>query len=264
LPIPSYEDWMTHTKLGVTRPRSLALRGVDNALADYHKGPNGKKASALRRALQSWIKEKGTSWRNNDRNRPPRRIITQLYDALNEMPDFSVEEVAALQFQEEERRKRLQLIFQNKKVVWKHGNAGLEARAASQALRQMDLSGRSNTGRREVHDQEAIEKSRKAAAQRVKERETYQPGQWTQGRDLFNAGVDIGLGVESVVSEGLVRPGIEAGFGTAGAAAGEQAFGEMLRGLFGGGVAVGEIESHLIRTAGLSTREILLYLVRVV
>jgi hypothetical protein len=140
-------------------------------------------------------------------------------------------------------------------VVWRHGNSGAGFRIANEELRNaIRNSGVSSTGRRIHHDITAIEGARKAQRQRAEERETYQPGKWTQARDVLNPAAAIGLGADSLAASGVDRQTIEGGLGAAGAASGEHAFEEMVKGLWGG-MPVSESGGHMSRTAGMGVRQ---------
>jgi hypothetical protein len=116
--IPSLKEWRTATNGGKLSVRSKQLKALDKALEDYWTMVDSELPTDLkpvREALVRWIEYKG-DWRNSQRNASPKRIVEQLYDALNSN-SLSKEDRAAFEAQDLWRRQRLALLFAGTKLV---------------------------------------------------------------------------------------------------------------------------------------------------
>jgi hypothetical protein len=168
--IPSYNDWMKYTALGIMSPRSTQLKAVDTALPDYWNTPAGvarrPKRRALGDALANWIGTKGPKWRDRERNKAPMHIVEQLYNALNTYY-IDEDDVKAFAAQDEMRRKRLHDLFCGKEIVWKALNPAKDAKEVYAELKR---------GRTPSKDAADI---KKGLAKETARRATYEPGKWT-------------------------------------------------------------------------------------
>jgi len=69
LELMKYDLWIERTKAGITKPRSSALKAIDEKLKAYHAGGKaGLLINEVGVALDAWKKEKGASWKNSIRN----------------------------------------------------------------------------------------------------------------------------------------------------------------------------------------------------
>lgn len=140
--IPSYDDWIKNTALGWSQPRSGRLKTIDDALKAYWKGPSHITQKAIRMALADWIRWKGVEWKQSERNKPPRRIVEELYNnVFTGFPvAFTPEQRDALKFIEEQRRLAVQKMFAGKKVSLRLFNAANEGRRALAELKSAATS----------------------------------------------------------------------------------------------------------------------------
>lgn len=67
--LPTYEEWMAATKLGLLKPRSSRLERIDKALKAVQAAPSVKSANELRAAITDWIRWKGPNWKQSERNK---------------------------------------------------------------------------------------------------------------------------------------------------------------------------------------------------
>lgn len=252
--IPSYDDWMRSTSVMMS-VRSSQLKAVDSALRDYWNSPSGgarqPKRNALGAALANWIGTKGPEWRNSDRNRPPARMVERLYDALNTTM-FNQADLEAFEFQDAERRKRIETLFRNKEIVWKVLNPAKEVKEAHREMQGLSSSGRSKPSPASATDIAAIRKQQRTEASR---RVVYEPGRGKFGREVADVSFQTGLGVSSIVTNNLNWPA-EQRFGLGGTAMAGGDFHQMMHDLAGGGASSSEINWHLFQTIGMSTHQL--------
>lgn len=128
--IPSYDEWMQKTKLGVMKPRSTQLKKVDDAIKAYSKAPSHITQKAIRLAMADWIRSKGDGWKRSERNRDGivEQVRTNVFTGW--APPMTPEERRALEFMEQQRRLAVQRMFVGKKLTLKLMNAVKEAKAA--------------------------------------------------------------------------------------------------------------------------------------
>jgi hypothetical protein len=255
--IPTHSDWMQEKALGVTKPRSLALRRVDNALEEYEKHTRNpadrrKKLTELRRALNEWIREKGAAWRNSERNKAPDFPVTALYEALQRQPVFTPEDLDAFRYQEQIRRLRIKRIFAGKKIVWQAFNAPDEAKTH---LARVRLAAKGSAPVPE-RDALAIREMRAQHEAERKERATYRPGKYTAAREVLNPLGSGALDIHALVQRGdvLSRTG-EHAFGLAGTSNTGPAFQHMLSDMFGG-ESFGNISTYLAQSIGANAMQV--------
>lgn len=67
--LPTYDEWMKTTKLGMMKPRSSRLGRIDKALKTTQSTPTVKNANELRAAITDWIRWKGDGWITSERNK---------------------------------------------------------------------------------------------------------------------------------------------------------------------------------------------------
>lgn len=67
--LPSYDEWMKATKLGLMKPRSSRLTRIDKSLKAVESMPTVKNANELRSAITDWIRWKGEGWTKSERNK---------------------------------------------------------------------------------------------------------------------------------------------------------------------------------------------------
>ena len=84
MPIPSHQQWMNDTKLGITKPRSSQLQAVDEAIRQYERSKSQENLWKIRNAFDDWKRAKG-NWEASDRNEG--RAMTRLDRELNRLAD---------------------------------------------------------------------------------------------------------------------------------------------------------------------------------
>lgn len=137
MPIPTYDDWMTTTKLGTLKPRSSELKGIDEALKAYTQKPGAETQKHLRFAIGKWIRSKGDTWKQSERNKPPRFIVEELRtNAFSGFPvPMTKKEIEALKYMEDERRIAVQSLFRGRKLTLKAVDAAKSAASAFSDLK---------------------------------------------------------------------------------------------------------------------------------
>ena len=145
--IPKHQQWLTDTSLGVLRPRSGPLKAVDDAIREYERAATQPNLFKVKNAFEDWKRFKGPHWRNSDRNRAPAFAITRLEDQLKLVADaglyrlthgWSLEELRALRYMGEERKKVIARIFEGKEVAFRNSPQGVKqaAKDAGEKVRQ--------------------------------------------------------------------------------------------------------------------------------
>jgi hypothetical protein len=133
--IPKYQQWLTDTSLGVLRPRSGPLKAVDETIREYERAANQPNLFKVKNAFEDWKRFKGASWKTSDRNRAPAFAITRLDDQLKLVADgglyrlthgWSIEELRALRYMAEERKKVIARIFEGKEVTFRNSPRGVK------------------------------------------------------------------------------------------------------------------------------------------
>ena len=246
--IPAYDDWMRATALGALQKRSGALKVIDEAIKEYWEKTTpidkAKAFSAIRLALDAWIREKGANWQNSERNKPPRRIVSELYRAVHEQT-FTARDLAALKWQDEQRRLRIIKIFGGKEIVWQAFNTSKDTQSALAAAKMAARGSAPHTV-----DAGAIREIREHHAHAHQARQDYRPGGWSAVRNVVNTGSGVGFGIASVVQHGPGQNAHERRFGLEGTDHTPGAFNKMMQDLFGGNASHSNINSHLLHTIG--------------
>ena len=85
LGIPTLQQWLRDTELkGFLKTRSSLLKDVDKSIKAYNDpgGRTPENVGAIRVALTKWIESKGDGWETNERNAPPRKPVSALFDLV--------------------------------------------------------------------------------------------------------------------------------------------------------------------------------------
>ena len=145
--IPKHQQWLTDTSLGVLRPRSGPLKAVDDAIREYERAATQPNLFKVKNAFEDWKRSKGPNWRISDRNRAPAFAITRLEDELKLVADgglyrlthgWSIEELRALRYMGEERKKVIVRTFEGKEVAFRNSPQGVKqaAKEAGEKVKQ--------------------------------------------------------------------------------------------------------------------------------
>lgn len=128
MPIPTFQSWLTETKLGVTKPRSAQLKAVDDAIQLYERVRSETNLFKIKNAFEDWKRSKGAAWKTSDRNRGG--AITRLDQELMRVADyrthqltggrFTMQELQALAFMSRERKKVIAKVFEGKEVTFRN------------------------------------------------------------------------------------------------------------------------------------------------
>jgi len=239
--IPKYDDWMGATAAGIFTPRSRELKAVDTALQAYWRTVPGPERQPKRRAIGSaladWIGTKGPDWRSSERNKPPRRIVSQLYDALNTTM-FTEQDLEAFEYQDKRERQRLWRIFSGKEIVWK-GRHGAKTLTGD----HLDIKELSPArGKLWQPDAEAVKKIKDAHQQQAADRAEYGQGKEQLARDVLGPGLTAGANIASLARDN-VNPGL-GHFGLNGTSSSPGDFMKMAHDLCGGMGSISEIGSY--------------------
>jgi len=81
--VMSYKQWMKESKGNITKPRSVALKVVDSALAAFDKAKSKTKQDAVIKALVAWQISEGNQWKTSTRNKT--NAVENLYRQLTGM-----------------------------------------------------------------------------------------------------------------------------------------------------------------------------------
>ena len=128
MPIPSSQQWINDTKLGITKPRSTQLQALDAAIVQYERSRSPENLWKVRNTFEDWKRAKGAAWKSNERNRGG--AMTRLDQELSRMADarmfqltnnrFSIQELQALAFMASERKKVIKNLFAGKEVTFRN------------------------------------------------------------------------------------------------------------------------------------------------
>jgi hypothetical protein len=116
--VMSHKEWMKLTYGGVTAIRSGKLKQVDAALAAYHQAPGEPALEALRKALMTWISDKGADWKTSVRN--AHNAVDTLHKQIMGGAGLAVVDVAARKAVEDEARQAMLLLLRGAKITWKN------------------------------------------------------------------------------------------------------------------------------------------------
>ena len=114
--IPTHATWMSQTELRM-KPRSSELKKLDEAIKAHDLAKTPDKVKAVRQTLAAWKRAKGDGWKTSERNKAPNFPFTNLAKAVYVDLKLPPDEVAALKFWDDSRRRKLQTLFEGKRVV---------------------------------------------------------------------------------------------------------------------------------------------------
>jgi len=125
MPIPKHADWLRSTSLNVLKPRSTALKALDDAILKYEQLVNEPNLWRIRNTFEDWKRAKGPTWKMNDRNRTG--AITELDIELAKTASytnyqaakFTPAELQALAFVRQQRGEVIKNVFRDKTVTFK-------------------------------------------------------------------------------------------------------------------------------------------------
>ena len=123
------------------------MKAVNNAIREYERAATQPNLFKVKNAFEDWKRFKGPHWRNSDHNRAPAFAITRLEDQLKLVADtglyrlthgWSLEELRALRYMGEERKKVIVRIFEGKEVAFRNSPQGVKqaAKDAGEKVRQ--------------------------------------------------------------------------------------------------------------------------------
>jgi hypothetical protein len=128
MPIPSSQQWMNDTKLGIMKPRSTQLQALDAAILQYERSKTPDNLWKVKNAFEDWKRSKGAVWQTSERNRGG--AMTRLDQELSRVADsrmfqltsnrFSMQELQALAFMASERKKVIKNLFAGKEVTFRN------------------------------------------------------------------------------------------------------------------------------------------------
>ncbi|MCU1291226.1 MAG: hypothetical protein JWP08_76 [Bryobacterales bacterium] len=137
MPIPSYQQWMNETALGITNRRSSTLKAVDAAIQQYDLQKTHQNLFKIKNALEDWKRSKEGAWQSTERNK--KLAISRLDEDLSQadyrtyqITRFSMQELIALQYVHKERKRVITTVFQGKEVTLKAARLKDVVRSASQ------------------------------------------------------------------------------------------------------------------------------------
>jgi len=142
--IPSCATWLAQTELRV-RPRSSALKKLDAAIKAYETSKTPGRVKDIRVALAGWKRHNGENWKASPRNKAPNFPFTNLAKAIYVDLKLPPDEVAALKFWDDSRRRKLQTLFAGKTVQLRIVNSLSQMVLARKNLEQA-VAGTRQTG----------------------------------------------------------------------------------------------------------------------
>jgi hypothetical protein len=135
--LPTYQQWMNDTALGITKPRSSNLKALDTAIQQYELQKTQENFFLVKNAFESWKRSKGGAWESSERNK--RFAVSKLSDALDkagyrtfQITHFSMQELMALQYVQKERKRVIANLFQGKEVSLKAARMKEAVKSTSQ------------------------------------------------------------------------------------------------------------------------------------
>ena len=139
MPIPSYQQWMSETALALTKPRSSLLRALDGTIQQYEQKRTEQNLFRIRNAFEDWKRSKDTVWENSERNR--KQAISRLSVALStsgyrtfQITHFSMQELLALKYVNDQRKRVIASIFEGKEVNLKAARIKEPVKTAAQEV----------------------------------------------------------------------------------------------------------------------------------
>ncbi len=133
--IPTYHDWIAQTEVKL-KPRSSALKALDNAILAYSATPNSKMQQEVATALRNWIRYKGAAWESSERNHAPYKAFTKLKAEMDQLgPQFTPEQRMALEEIERARIQKIHTLFDDKRITFRVIDSFIQIREAWQDLK---------------------------------------------------------------------------------------------------------------------------------
>ena len=131
--IPSSQQWLNDTSLGVFRPRSAQMKAIDEAIKRYEHARTQENLWKIKNALEDWKRAKGVVWTASDRNRGGASArLDQLVSAVDPRMfqltggRFTMEELKALAYVASERKKVIERLFDGKEVTFRNSPQGIK------------------------------------------------------------------------------------------------------------------------------------------
>ena len=120
---------MADTGLGITKPRSTALKELDAAIEQYGRARTQDNLFKIRNAFEAWKRYKGATWQASERNK--RQALTALERELMAAGAdlrtyqltgnrFTMQELQALAFIARERKQVIARLFEGKEVSFRN------------------------------------------------------------------------------------------------------------------------------------------------
>jgi hypothetical protein len=133
---------MTDTGLGITKPRSQALKDIDAAIELYGRIKTQQNLFKIRSAFEAWKRYKGPTWQASERNRK-QALITLERELTAAGADlrtyqltgnrFTMEELQALAFIARERKEVIARVFAGKEVAFRNSPRKIKQTVADAA-----------------------------------------------------------------------------------------------------------------------------------
>jgi hypothetical protein len=133
LTIPTLQQWKSDTELRT--PRSSEMKAVDKAIEVYNQSRTPENIGRIRIALGKWAKAKGDGWEQSERNKPPKKPISKLYETVMALKaKLPPDEQAAIRFMIEQQQTLLYRNFQNAKLELPGFNAAVDIKVAKDKI----------------------------------------------------------------------------------------------------------------------------------
>ncbi|WP_281558351.1 hypothetical protein [Thalassomonas sp. RHCl1] len=115
LELMEYALWMQRTKAGINKPRSSALKNIDNKLKCYHlRGRSPALRQEVATAVDIWQQEKGVAWKNSIRN--TNGAVSDLIKQINNEFELSELDQTAIRYLQDHRRQYIVHLFQGREI----------------------------------------------------------------------------------------------------------------------------------------------------
>ncbi|SFD74786.1 hypothetical protein [Pseudoalteromonas denitrificans] len=115
LELMEYNLWLQRTKAGITKPRSSALKNIDNKLKNYHlQGRTPKLRVEVSTAIEVWQEEKGATWKSSVRN--TNGAVVDLIKQINNEFELTELDKTAIRYLEDHRRQYIVHLFQGREI----------------------------------------------------------------------------------------------------------------------------------------------------
>jgi hypothetical protein len=127
--IPSHQQWMIETGLGILKPRSQALKELDSAIEQYGRVRTQDNLFKIRNTFEAWKRSKGPTWQTSERNKNKalNTLERELMAAGADLRTyqltgnrFTMQELQALAFIARERKQVITRVFEGKTVSFRN------------------------------------------------------------------------------------------------------------------------------------------------